>query len=54
MKVRIVNLRLSDDEYKTARDVQLAIQNGAIADVKVKAGSTVLVQKHNSNTMGAA
>jgi hypothetical protein len=52
-KVRTVHLTLSD-EYETARDVQVAIQNGEIAGVKVKAGSLVLVQKYNTSTMGAA
>jgi hypothetical protein len=51
-EVKTVHITLPDDDYKTAGAVQAAIQQGKIAEVKVKAGGMVLVQQHNSNTMG--
>jgi hypothetical protein len=52
-EIRAIYLRLPD-EYTTARAVRIAIETGKVADVKVRPGSLVLVQHHNSNTMGAA
>ena len=53
-EAKTVYLKLPDAEYQTAGAVQIAIQQGKIAEVKVKAGGMVLVQKYNSNTMGDA
>jgi hypothetical protein len=52
-EIQAICLRLPDN-YTTARAVQIAIETGKVAEVKVKPGSPVLVQHHNSSTMGAA
>jgi len=45
-KPKTTYVTLPDDKYKTARDVQNAIERGEVADLSVKAGAIVLVQKH--------
>ena len=46
-KPKTTFVTLPDDKYKTARDVQNAIERGEVADLSVRVGAIVLVQKHD-------